>query len=52
LGAIETVSAHGTSINGYLFGIPLLSATFDDSGNFQDAALFGMDITFLVNLLK
>jgi hypothetical protein len=51
LGGIETVNPHGTSITGYFFGIPLLAATFDDSGNLQDATLLGLDITFLVNLL-
>ncbi len=52
LGGIETVNAHGTSLTGDFFGIPLLAATFDDSGNLQDATLLGLDITFLVNLLK
>ncbi len=52
LRGIETVNAHGTSLTGYFFGIPLLTATFDDSGNLQDAILLGFNITFLVNLLK
>jgi len=52
LGAIESVNAHGTAITGYFFGIPLLAATFDDSGNLQDATLLGFDITFLVDLLR
>jgi ELWxxDGT repeat protein len=48
LGGIETVNANGTeTITDYLFGLPLLVATFDDSGNLVGVDLFGIDVTFL-----
>jgi hypothetical protein len=48
LRAVETINANGTeTITDYLFGLPLLVATFDDSGNLVSVDLFGFDVTFL-----
>jgi hypothetical protein len=45
LGAVETINADGTeTITDYFFGIPLIVATFDDSGNLASASLFGMPL--------
>ncbi len=42
LGAVETVDANDTeTVTDSLFGIPLVVATYDGSGNFVSATLFG-----------
>jgi hypothetical protein len=52
LGGTETVNANGTeTITDSVFGIPLLVATFDSSGNLVSVDLFGIDVTFLFLLL-
>ncbi len=47
LGDVETVSATGTTIVDYFFGIPLLVETYNYSGSLVSVTLFGFDITFL-----
>ena len=48
LGGVETVNANGTeTITDFLFGFPLLVATFDHSGNLESVELFGFDVTLL-----
>jgi hypothetical protein len=49
LGGIESVSANGTKTITYsLFGHPLIVATYDGSGNFVGATLFGFSIPNLL----
>jgi hypothetical protein len=45
LGGIETENANGTeTVTDSLFGMPLVVATYDNSGNFVSATLLGMII--------
>ncbi|HTU21258.1 MAG TPA: immunoglobulin domain-containing protein [Gemmataceae bacterium] len=45
VGGIETVNANDTETITYsIFGITLLAATYDDSGNFMGAAVFGINV--------
>jgi hypothetical protein len=42
---VETVNPNGTVTVTYsLFGVTLLTATYDDSGNFLNASIFGISI--------
>ncbi len=48
LGGTETVNANGIeTITDRFFGIPLLVATFDHSGDLMSVTLFGFNVTFL-----
>lgn len=48
LGGTETVNANGTeTITDSLFGIPLIVATFDNSGHLVSVTLLGFNVTFL-----
>jgi hypothetical protein len=45
LGAIETLNANGTeTVTDSLFGIPLVVALYDNSGNFLGATLLGINL--------
>lgn len=45
LGASETVNADGTvTVTDSFLGFPLVAATFDGSGNFLSASLFGINV--------
>jgi parallel beta-helix repeat protein len=45
---VETTNGDGTeTIKDSLFGIQLLVATFDQSGNLESVTLFGVNVTFL-----
>ncbi|HTU88762.1 MAG TPA: putative Ig domain-containing protein, partial [Gemmataceae bacterium] len=45
LGAIETLNANGTeTVTDSILGIPLVVATYDNSGNFVSATLLGINV--------
>jgi len=52
LGATETVNADGSvTETAHLFGFPLLVSTFSSSGSLESVTLFGINVTFLFELL-
>jgi hypothetical protein len=52
LAGVETVNGNRTeTLVDRIFGIPLLISTYDGAGNLMRVTLFGIDITFLVEML-
>ncbi|MHB1424226.1 MAG: beta strand repeat-containing protein [Gemmataceae bacterium] len=52
LGGIETVNADGSvTVTDNVFGFPLLVANFSPSGGLESVTLFGINVTFLFELL-
>ncbi len=48
LGGVQTMNSDGTvTVIDRFFGIPLLVATYDSSGNLVSVTLFGINVTFL-----
>ncbi len=52
LAGVETVNSNRTeTVVDSFFGMPLLVSTYDSAGDLMSATLFGIDITFLIELL-
>jgi len=52
LAGVETVNGNGTeTVVDSIFGIPLFISLYDSAGKLMSVTLFGIDITFLVEML-
>lgn len=51
LAGIETINAETETVTDSIFGIPLFVSLYDGSGNLLSVTIFGIDVTFLFELL-